>query len=236
MTKFNNIKIYLALVSVIVALLFSCCIEETPKETNTTTIPSIKPKAEVIEQELKNNIRGLVEVNGKLAFHVEEGGKYFIVYDGKEIGKRYDFAGFPVEVNGKLAYVAKEGDKSFIVYDGKEGKKYGEIILPREVNGKLAYMAREEKSWSKVNGKIIYRFNPTFIVYDGKEIGKKYSEALYPTGINGKLAYVAKEGGKEFIVYDGKEGKRYDKVQPARLYWWKVSLCGKRSRQIFYRI
>ena len=53
MTKFNNIKIYPALVSVIVALLFSGCIEETPKETNTTTIPSIKPKAEVIEQELK---------------------------------------------------------------------------------------------------------------------------------------------------------------------------------------
>jgi len=150
MTKFNNIKIYLALVLVIVALLllFSGCIEETPKETNTTTIPSIKPKTEVIEQELKyNNIRGLVEVNGKLAYQVVEGGKNFIVYDGKEIGKRYDFAGYPVEVNGKLAYVAKEGDKYFIVYDGKEGKKYGEIMFPCEVNGKLAYMAREEKSW-----------------------------------------------------------------------------------------
>ena len=81
MTKFNNIKIYLALVSVIVALLFSGCIEETPKETNTTTIPSIKPKTEVIEQELKyNNIRGLVEVNGKLVFIAMNNGKRCIVW------------------------------------------------------------------------------------------------------------------------------------------------------------
>ena len=148
MTKFNNIKIYLAMVSVIVALLFSGCIEETPKDTNTTTIPSIKQKTEVIEQELKyNNIRGLVEVDGKLAYQVVEGGKNFIVYDGKEIGKRYDFAGYPVEVNGKLAYVAKKGDKEFIVYDGKESNRYDEAGMPIAVNGKLVFIAMNNGKW-----------------------------------------------------------------------------------------
>ena len=116
MTKFNNIKIYLALVSVIVALLFSGCIEETPKETNTTTIPSIKQKTEVIEQELKyNNIRGLVEVNGKLAYQVVEEGKNFIVYDGKE-SKRYDESGMPIAVNGKLVFIAMNNGKWYIVW------------------------------------------------------------------------------------------------------------------------
>lgn len=41
----------------------------------------------------------------------------------------------------------------------------------------------------------------------------EYDLVGYLTEINGKLAYLAKKDNKGFIVYDGKEGKRYDYVE-----------------------
>ena len=43
--------------------------------------------------------------------------KLFVVYDGKEVGKEYNFINSPVNVGGKLAYKAIKNEKEFIVME-----------------------------------------------------------------------------------------------------------------------
>ena len=43
-------------------------------------------------------------------------------------------------------------------------------------------------------------------------ITKKYAEAKFPIIINNKLAFIARNNNKEFVVFDGEEGKEYDRV------------------------
>lgn len=55
-------------------------------------------------------------------------------------------------------------------------------------------------------------------VMNGEEITKKYKEVKFPIIVNNKLAFIAAETTdgrkyKEFVVFDGVEGKRYDTVE-----------------------
>lgn len=163
------------------------------------------------------------DVNGKLTYSAKLDasdyyGQEFIVYDGKEIGKEYSQAYDPVGVGGKLAYVAL-GDpnsdipETFIVYDGKQLTEYTDVDSPFSLDGKLGYFYLKE-------GK-------SYTIYDGKHIGDKYFSAGNLMLVGGKLAYLAGQDFNNFVVLDGKEGKRYDLgdqiIQPDMM----VSVNGK---------
>jgi hypothetical protein len=163
------------------------------------------------------------DVNGKLAYSAKPAAsddfcQEFIVYDGKEIGKEYSQAYDPVGVGGKLAYVAL-GDpnsdiaETFIVYDGKQLTEYTDVDSPFSLDGKLGYFYLKE-------GK-------PYTIYDGKHIGDKYFSAGNLMLVGGKLAYLAVQDFNNFVVLDGKEGKRYDLgdqiIQPDMM----VSVNGK---------
>ncbi len=107
--------------------------------------------------------------------------KRFVVYDGKEIGKEYDNASFPISIGGKLAYIAEKDNKSFVVYDGKKiSDQYDSILSTQSIGEKLVYYVK-----NNVGGK-----NKFFIVYDGKKIGEKYNTSLPPIDVDGKLVYI----------------------------------------------
>lgn len=122
----------------------------------------------------------------------------FVVYQGKEYGRRYNSASSPTEVNGKLAYKAREKASVFIVYNGEEKTGYTRVSGPLEIGGKLAYT--------------VFESSCPFVVYDSKPVGSKYSCSSLPTDVGGKLVYAAEAGGSEFIVYRGEEGERYKKI------------------------
>ena len=100
----------------------------------------------------------------------------------------------------RLVYVGEKGDRKVMVDNGKPGKEYEDIS---DINfiwwGRVLYKA-------KLNGKFA-------VVIDTVE-GKFYDNI---TGITytpdfGHLAYWATEGDSSFVVLDGKEGPRYDKL------------------------
>ncbi len=71
MVKLKILALGLAMVMAMVMVILAGCIEETPEEETSIATPSIKQKAEVIEQEVKYDaISGLTEVGGKLAYQV----------------------------------------------------------------------------------------------------------------------------------------------------------------------
>jgi hypothetical protein len=143
----------------------------------------------------------ITDLNGKIGYIVsfddKDKRRSFIVYDGKEFGKEYDYVLQPSIINGVLTYRAEKDGKWRVVYDGKE--IHDTLSFPVGFEGKLAYT--------------IIKNSKSFIIYDGKEIGKEYDNVGSPTFVNGDLAYLAKKDGREFIIYEGKEvGKEYDNV------------------------
>jgi len=114
--------------------------------------------------------------------------KYFIVYDGKEIGHAYSDAFNPMEVRGKLAYQARNLGKSFVVYeDQKLGKQYGRVWDAISVGNRIAYAVEHKGNH--------------FVVLDGVE-GKHYDQITIIRDIGGKLAYRAEENNNPFIVLE----------------------------------
>lgn len=139
---------------------------------------------------------------------------YFVVVDGIE-GKKYEnIRDLIFSPNGqRVAYIVDEGNKNFVVVDGEEGKKYNEILsLSFSFDGKrIAYLAWEGKSYAE---------REMLVVVDGKE-SKRYRDINIMGGSifspNGQhYAYKAVDYStqsiEEFIVFDGEEGKKYDKI------------------------
>ena len=153
-------------------------------------------------------IESLMEINGKLAYLVEKypySSRYYLVYDGKDIGNEYYSIEEPLGIDGKLAYVAWKNDtSSFVIFDGQElGTEYDGIINISEIDGKLAYVALKRMPFKK------------FVVYDGQQIGN-YEDIDRDSliEINGKLAFRAERDTENFIVYDGKEfGNEYNLIE-----------------------
>jgi hypothetical protein len=104
------------------------------------------------------DIFSLKDADGKLCYRAADSstkkGKYFIVYDGTEVGKDYDnvlsFAAFA----GKQAYVADRKNVRSVVYAGGDtGKEYS-TIDPESLafyGGKLSFIAQKSNVWYVVS-------------------------------------------------------------------------------------
>lgn len=117
------------------------------------------------ESKRYDRITDLFNVNGKLTYKVWEGNKQFIVFDGKEVGKKYDKVSFDVayvyddnerertesglfntgpkllEIQNNLAFVALDDVGYLVSYGNREiikGYRKHELI---EVNDKLVVFA-----------------------------------------------------------------------------------------------
>lgn len=176
------------------------------------------------------------EYNGKPVYIAEKIGKSVLVYEGNEISNAsYDYVWSYAAIDGKIAYLASkagetytalkinpqtsesrrdippEGIKSVIVYDGKEiGREYDTVGFPMEIDGKLAYVAL-------VNGR-------KYMVL-GSFKGTEYNDISEPLMYNGKPAYIAEKDGKSFLVYDGREMKAYERIDPSSLKYVNGKLC-----------
>lgn len=140
------------------------------------------------------------------------GGRFFMVIDGKE-GQKFDRIVIPVMFSPdskRTAYAALSGNKAVVVVDGKEGKAYDFVreyilsmgkdgrdipyTLPESYNNAPRYMMSCNTKWKmKCSNMIFYvaQFSPD----------------------SSKVVYVAEDGGKLFVVLDGKEGKPYDNIK-----------------------
>jgi peptidoglycan hydrolase-like protein with peptidoglycan-binding domain len=130
-----------------------------------------------------------IEVDGKVAFVVEENGSSFIVYDGQEISKKYtNIIGNPQ---------VSEADAKFAEFAGYyEDDVYGNYL--QKLNGQLVFIAQKGKGVVVVNGIIE---------------GKIYDSISNLKIINNKIVYVARNGDKMFVVNYGIEGKKYDVIE-----------------------
>ena len=146
-------------------------------------------------------ITDIYKVGNKLAYGAEEGEKEFIVYDGKEIGKEYDYAYSPILVGDKFTYEARKDEKSFIVYDGKkigEEEGYEEAKYATDLGGKLGYIAtKDAKSFLVVNG------NRLGGVYDYIQAGGIFGHGL--KYIDGRIVFIGNKTAKYRLIIDGVE-------------------------------
>ncbi|MDI6883092.1 MAG: hypothetical protein QMC93_01285 [Patescibacteria group bacterium] len=167
------------------------------------------------------------ELNGKLIFKAQKGGRVLLVYQGQEIGEGYDSIENVIEINGKLAYLVKKGKERLIIYDSQEiGREYDSVAWLSNVNNKVAFEATK-------NGK-------TFIVYDGKEIGKEYKLISTPLEINRKLTFVADKKAvypkikQRFIYYGGQEiGLDYDSAEQPTEIGGKIAFVATKDGKSF---
>src|SRR5207237_4715396 len=148
------------------------------------------------------------EQGWRLAYVAEQGGKMLVVAD--------DRAGAPVErvADGSLtfspdglhfAYAAAEGGKQFVVYDRVAGAAY-ESVGPLRFSraGHFVYSASTpDRSMVLLDGGV-------FAARDGRDAVRAASLTFHPDGK--RLAFVARDKGRDFVLFDGAEGKRYDRV------------------------
>ncbi|MEO0191376.1 MAG: hypothetical protein ABIM46_01190 [candidate division WOR-3 bacterium] len=199
----------------------------------------LERKAEKMAKELEGTSRDylysvvgtiMFSPSGKLVYVAKKGEGQVVVVDGTE-GPLYDrityIAFVPAyaypgassasissdltrassDVRGpageRLIYVAEKDGKKLMVDDGKPGKEYDDIsdinIIPE---GRVLYKA-------KLKGKFS-------LVVDTAE-GKFYDEIGRITYNLEHIAYWATEGDSSFVVLDGVEGPKYDKLPPGIL-------------------
>ncbi|HSA60350.1 MAG TPA: hypothetical protein VLJ37_11775 [bacterium] len=184
------------------------------------------------------------------AYTAKKDGKAFIVFDGTE-GEPFDKLADPaLSVTGRsLAYAAKAGEDAFIVFNGRrlENKEY-ELIRPPDLSpdgGRVAYQAKKQGRWlTVIDGKEGPAFDEVQEGYfspDGRsfayagrrgsrwvfvrngKVSREYDDvSVYPEAAAADL-FTAREAGKEFCVFRGKEGLKYDKAG-----WPAVSPNGKK--------
>jgi len=180
------------------------------------------------------------------AYTAKKGGNAFIVFDGTE-GERFDKVADPaLSVTGRaLAYAAKSGEDAFVVFDGRrfENKEY-DLITPPDLSpdGKrVAYKARKNGRWLYVidgkEGPAFDEVEEGYFSGDGRSFayaGRRGAKWVFVR--NGKVSREHDEVGvfpeaasadlftaKEFCVFRGKEGLKYDRVG-----WPAVSPNGKK--------
>lgn len=157
--------------------------------------------------------------SGKLFFLAKSDSKSFIVV-GDEEKKHYadiDAYSILLDENDNFLYVAKDTGSfmywggNFVVYGDKEYKRFNSIFnLTLDKQGNPVYIAFESLS----------DLTPQKVISGNKVISKTYNGGIYNLGFthNGKMYYVASEKIKNseeyesFVVFDGKEGKRYHSV------------------------
>jgi hypothetical protein len=165
----------------------------------------------------------------KLAYAGQKNGRWFIVYDGVEYGREYEYVGF-TGWEYEVSEEQKDLNPYYAVNDSGGVKYYLLALVYSEINGKLAYFAgRGNKEFlvydgrelggqydalmpvvAEYKGKPIYaaiKNNKSFFVHDGQEIGTEYEGIWWatPMEVDGKLAYAAMKDNRSVLVYDGKE-------------------------------
>lgn len=155
-------------------------------------------------------------INGKLVYVASKEAlneannyqdRYFVFYDGKEVGGGYSqVQPLMKEIGTKLSYefFGNDNKKDGVVIGGKEIiNGPSNLHLYKQIDNKIAYPAYKNDSKGM-------RYVMT---YDGVETGNLYEQIDDLIEIKNKLAFVAKKNGKYFLVYDGKEiSKGYDKI------------------------
>lgn len=160
--------------------------------------------------------------SGKLVYVAKKGEGQVVVLDGKE-GPSYDrisyiafvpvmvyatasssssslSSGVPGLPGERLIYVGEKGDRKVMVDDGKPGKEYEDISdIIFAPWGRVLYKAKLGGKFAVVLDTTEGRF------YDGIA-GITYTPDF------SHLAYWATDGDSSFVVFDGKEGPRYDKL------------------------
>lgn len=173
-------------------------------------------------------------INNKLAYVASKTGKgMVVVYDGQEETWYPSVNCDLTEIEGKLAYTAKTEDEYFnkiiwLVYDKKAIKfneadnklkeavnKTTDTCMSTSSDGENDATKPYSMSFTnrsvEINGKPAI-INDTkddyYVSFDGRN-DNIYDEIRYLTNVGGKIAYAARKDNAIFIVFDGKEGKRY---------------------------
>ncbi len=153
-----------------------------------------------------------------LAYIVGGVGTSTVVMNGKE-GKQYRSTSLLYDTPGAVVYSASSlceslyepGCKESMVINGTEGPQFESIdqVLGTEDEKKIAYIGvNDGKSALVVNG-VVGKYYDSIIQqgFFGRDGGSSYSLA------GDHSLYAAMEGERQFVVFDGKEGKRYEFVQ-----------------------
>jgi hypothetical protein len=157
--------------------------------------------------------------SGKLFYIAKSNNKTFLVVGGQE-KKRYsdiDAYSLILDESDRFFYVAKDTGSfmyfggNFVVCDDKEYKRFNSIFnLTLDKNGNPVYIAFESTD----------DLAPQRVISGNKPVSKEYNGGVYNLGFtpDGRMYYIANEKKKKsedydaFIVFDGKEGKRYQSV------------------------
>jgi hypothetical protein len=159
-------------------------------------------------------------VDGDKVYYIAKSNKEAFLVIGDEEQKHYsdiDAYSLTRDKNGKFAYVAKDtgsfmySSDGFVVYGDKKFRNYYSIYnIAFDANNNIVYIAGD------------YRIEgyPQRVMKNDKEISKTYSGGLYNLGFttDGKIYFIASELKKNsseyesFVVFDGKEGKRYSSI------------------------
>lgn len=163
--------------------------------------------------------------DGKIYYIAKLNNKTFIVTGDEEHTQFSDIDAYSVieDRYGKFAYVAKDTGSfmnpggNFAVY-GKERYKtfYSIYNLITDEKGNVIYLASDYSA----------DFFPQRVMMGNKAISKTYNGGIYDLKLTpeGKLYYIANETkGKaenyeSFLVYDGKEHKKYQFVMNTKIY------------------
>lgn len=143
-----------------------------------------------------------------LAYVARQGDKQFVVTDEKE-GKKYNIINSTptFSADGKhLAYSAKESDGQFAIIDGKEGKKYGELLVNLTI-----FRTDSKQVVNKAVGEKEYKEEINKWKAAGR-VRKTDMRAVAFSPDGSRTAYAVRGEGKEFVVIDGKEGTKYEKI------------------------
>ena len=145
----------------------------------------------------------------RIAFVAGRDGKMTVVIDGNpgHAHARVTDGSITFSPDGlHAAYVAADDGAEFVVYDGVQGPAYASVGPPRfsADSAHFAYAASDaERSHVVLDEKVE-------ATRDGPGSIRSASLTFSP---DGRIAYVvAADGGKERVVFDGQDGKVYDRI------------------------
>ena len=125
-------------------------------------------------------------------------------------------SGFQFSPSGKLIYIRREDSESipleenYLMIGNNKGAYYSSIQPPhvlKKAKEEISYLANR---WDVSAKKFQY-----YIVRNGKEFERshEFAHSLTISSDSTRIVYVAKEGKKEFVVFNDKTEKPYDKVR-----------------------
>lgn len=143
-----------------------------------------------------------------LCYIAGEGKKQFVVVDGVE-GKKYDAINSTPKYSPDskhIAYSATENGKQFMVLDGKEGKKHDCILMNLTV-----FRTDSKQDYFRAITEVTFLKEIEQYKKKGR-LRKTVNDVLSFSADGKRTAYAVRDGDKEYVVLDGKEEKKYDRI------------------------